>query len=239
MRAISVSALAIAFLAVACESKSGGSGAAASSSAAPGAAAGCPDGSSGEGTTSSPCKAGSPTSRLMELKWTGKIGSKGPIFAVTNKAKRPISQGDVQVYFYDAAGKQLQVSLLGMSDKKSHFWTSGAVFNGDGVKAGETQEVEFGQGPAMFPAGAVNAEGEASRVCFATGKPDWDCDVNWENAALKGDTRAQVAPAPPGAKPFVAAGAASAPSAAVAAGKPTTGPAKTTAPGPTKPPRRP
>ena len=237
-----------AFLLVAgCQAKLTGIGPGGSASAAAPAAA-CPDGSSGEGTVMSPCKAASPASRMMEVKWTGKIGSKGPIFSVKNNATRAISQGDVRVWFYDASGKQLDVAhMLGMGDRTfKYFWTSGAVF-GDGINPGASAEVELGQGPAMFPAGAVNAEAEAVRVCFATGKPDWDCDVNWENPALKTDARAQLAAAPAGAQAFAGSGAAASASASAAPGagaKPAaqaagTAAAKTLVHTPPAPPRAP
>ncbi|HTQ05689.1 MAG TPA: hypothetical protein VMI54_17625, partial [Polyangiaceae bacterium] len=72
----------------------------------------CPEGSSGLGTSAEPCKA-SGDSRMMEVKWTGKTPDEGPKFAVTNKSKKSILYGSVAVYFYDKAGKQLEVTYGG------------------------------------------------------------------------------------------------------------------------------
>ena len=92
------------------------------------------------------------------------------------------------------------------------------------MKSGETKEFAFGPRAQSFPAGAVNAEAEMVTAGFASGKPDWDADVFWENKNISVETRAQIAGPPAGAQAFVAAPAASAKPDAGAAkpGTPTT-----------------
>ena len=68
----------------------------------------CPQGSSGEGTFNDPCEA-TGTARMMEVAWTKKIDDEGPKFKVTNKSPSVILYGKIAVYFYDKAGKQLEV----------------------------------------------------------------------------------------------------------------------------------
>jgi hypothetical protein len=72
----------------------------------------CPEGSSGIGTSDSPCK-GSGDARMMEVKWTGKTTDEGPKFQVINKTKKQILYGSVAAFFYDKKGKQLQVTSGG------------------------------------------------------------------------------------------------------------------------------
>ena len=69
----------------------------------------CPKGSSGVGTTDKPCL-GSGDSRMMEVAYTGKTTDQGPKFSIVNKADQQILFGALYVYFYDKAGKQLQVT---------------------------------------------------------------------------------------------------------------------------------
>ena len=81
----------------------------ASASAAPtGPVHDCPAGSSGDATLAKPCEA-SGTARMMEVTWTGKITDEGPSFRVVNKATATILYGKLVAYFYDKAGKQLEV----------------------------------------------------------------------------------------------------------------------------------
>jgi hypothetical protein len=69
----------------------------------------CPKGSSGGGTFDKPCEANK-SARLMEATWTGKTDDKGPQFRITNKSTLAILYGKIAVYFYDKAGKQLEVT---------------------------------------------------------------------------------------------------------------------------------
>src|SRR5262245_22010047 len=68
----------------------------------------CPKDSSGVGTFKEPCE-GKGIARMMEVAWTGKIADEGPSFRVTNKSELTILYGKILVYFYDKAGKQLEV----------------------------------------------------------------------------------------------------------------------------------
>src|SRR6187551_3926691 len=93
----------------------------------------CPDGSSGVGTQAEPCL-GKGDSRMMEVTYTGKTTDEGPKFSVINKSKNPILYGSLVAYFYDKAGKQLEVT----TDGKPHPMQvcSGRIFAG-AVKPGE------------------------------------------------------------------------------------------------------
>src|SRR5262245_17889862 len=75
----------------------------------------CPKGSKGPGTSAKPCLAGG-DARMMEVKYTGKTTDEGPKFSIVNKADTQVLYGSLAVYFYDKAGKQLQVT----SDGKPH-----------------------------------------------------------------------------------------------------------------------
>ena len=46
---------------------------------------------------------------MMEVTWTGKMDDAGPSFRVVNKGKETILYGKAYAYFYDKAGKQLDV----------------------------------------------------------------------------------------------------------------------------------
>src|SRR5262249_50091892 len=74
----------------------------------------CPKGSSGPGTSDKPCLA-SGDSRMMEVTYTGKTEDQGPKFQIVSKADSQILFGSLVVYFYDKAGKQLDVTA---GDKK-------------------------------------------------------------------------------------------------------------------------
>src|SRR5262245_46167430 len=77
-------------------------------SATPALRSDCPKGSSGPGTFDKPCEQKGAV-RLMEATWTGKTDDKGPFFKITNKTSQVILYGRITVYFYDKAGKQLEV----------------------------------------------------------------------------------------------------------------------------------
>ena len=112
----------------------------------------CPDGSSGVGTLSEPCL-GKGDSRMMDVAYTGKTTDEGPKFSIVNKSKRPILFGSLVAYFYDKAGKQLDVTADGKPRPMQ--LCSGRIFAG-AVKPGETitggvdgiGEIEVTIGPA-------------------------------------------------------------------------------------------
>jgi hypothetical protein len=99
----------------------------------------CPEGSSGIGTSGEPCK-GSGDTRMMEVTYTGKTTDEGPKFKVVNKTKKSILYGSVAVYYYDKAGKQLEVTHGGKPRPMQI--CSGNIFAG-AVKPEETIFVFF------------------------------------------------------------------------------------------------
>ena len=145
----------------------------------------CPDGSSGIGTFDEPCK-GSGTSRMMEVRYTGKTTDEGPKFSVTNKSKLPILHGSIAVYFYDKAGKQLEVAS---SEKpRPNKTCSGNIFAGQ-VKPDEKIYVFFScVKKSHVPEGTVTIEAEAQKVGFAdeSGKTN---EFYWLNEELVPDAR--------------------------------------------------
>ncbi len=140
----------------------------------------CPEGTTGEGSFKEPCKATGKT-RIMEVKWTGKIGDKGPSFKVTSKAKLEILYGNIIVYFYDKAGKQLEVGGGGKARK----WLScgGNIFAGP-MKAGEKAVLTFScVKKKHVPEGTAAIEGELKTVGF-TAKSGKRADTYWRNTDL-------------------------------------------------------
>ncbi|HEV8244574.1 MAG TPA: hypothetical protein VGP93_02270, partial [Polyangiaceae bacterium] len=124
----------------------------------------CPEGSSGVGTSAKPCLAKG-DSRMMEVKYTGKTTDEGPKFSVTNKSKNPILFGVVEAYFYDKAGKQLQVTAGGKPRPMQS--CSGNIFAG-AVKPDEKIFVFFScVKKEHVPEGTVTIEAEAKTVGFS------------------------------------------------------------------------
>jgi len=145
----------------------------------------CPKGSSGVGTSDKPCL-GSGDSRMMVVAYTGKTTDEGPKFSVVNKADSPILFGSINVYFYDKAGKQLQVTS---GDKQRASQTcSGNIFAG-AVKPAEKIFIFFScVKKANVPEGAVTIEAEVKTVGFADeeGKKN---EYYWSNPDLVPDER--------------------------------------------------
>jgi hypothetical protein len=145
----------------------------------------CPKGSSGVGTSEKPCLA-SGDSRMMEVTYTGKTTDEGPKFAVVNKSNNQILFGSLVVYFYDKAGKQLQVTA---GDKKRPDQVcSGNIFAG-AVKPGEKIFVFFScVKKDQVPAGSVTIEAEVKTVGFAdeAGRKN---EFYWSNPDLVPDER--------------------------------------------------
>jgi hypothetical protein len=145
----------------------------------------CPEGSKGDGTYDDPCVATGKT-RIMEVKWNGKISDKGPTFQVINKSDLEILYGRIFVYFYDKAGKLLEVG--GDDDKKKHIACGGNIFAGP-MKAGEKAFLNFSCiKKDDVPEGAQAIEGELETVGFTddTGKKS---DTYWQNKDLVPDDR--------------------------------------------------
>lgn len=145
----------------------------------------CPEGSSGIGTSTEPCL-GSGNARMMEVAYTGKTTDQGPKFSVTNKSKKPILYGSLAVYFYDKAGKQLQVTADGKPRPKQ--LCSGNIFAG-AVKPDEKIYVFFScVKKEHVPEGTATIEAELKTVGFAddTGNRS---EFFWSNPDLVPDER--------------------------------------------------
>lgn len=149
----------------------------------------CPDGSKGEGTFNNPCEA-TGDSRMMDVVWTGKMDDKGPFFKVTNKSKSVILYGKIAVYFYDKAGKQLEVpSTSGAADKARPYHTCGGNMFGGVMKAGEKAVLTFScVKKERVPDGATAIEAEMQMVGFADAS-EKSIDYYWRNNDLTPDAR--------------------------------------------------
>ena len=145
----------------------------------------CPKGSSGPGTSDKPCL-GSGEARMMEVAYTGKTTDQGPKFSIVNKADSQILYGSLVVYFYDKAGKQLQVKA---GDKTKPMQTcAGNIFAG-AVKPGEKIFMFFScVKKEHVPEGTVSIEGEVKTVGFAdeAGKTN---EFFWSNPDLAPEER--------------------------------------------------
>jgi hypothetical protein len=166
-----------------------------SASASPSAAASvteppheCPSGSSGLGSFAKPCDAKG-TARLMEVKWK-KTGDAGPSFSVTNKSQLVIVWGSLAVYFYDKAGKQLEVKDPSASPPQSHpYHTCSGKFFGGVMNPAEKAVLTFScVGKSVVPEGTASVEAEMQMVGFAdtSGKK---IDFYWRNNDLVPDAR--------------------------------------------------
>jgi hypothetical protein len=145
----------------------------------------CPEGSSGIGTSGEPCK-GSGDSRMMEVKYGGKTYDEGPKFSVTNKTKKQILYGSVAVYFYDKAGKQLQVTHGGKPRPMQI--CSGNIFAG-AVKPDEKIWVFFScVKKEHVPEGTKTIEAEMKMVGFAD-EAGTKNEYYWSNMDLIPDER--------------------------------------------------
>src|SRR5262249_28865946 len=147
----------------------------------------CPKGSAGPGTFTSPCE-GKGSTRLMEVTWTGKIDdAKGPSFKVVNKSELTILFGRAFVYFYDKAGKQMDVKGEGGKTFPKHS-CSGNLFAGV-MKPGEKATMWFScVGKSDIPDGAKAIEVEMETVGFADAS-EKKSDFYWKNGSLVPDAR--------------------------------------------------
>jgi hypothetical protein len=131
---------------------------------------------------------------MMTVQWK-KTGDSGPSFAVTNKGKLVIVWGKIAVYFYDKAGKQLDVastddSAQGAQGAKSKkFHTCSGQFFGGIMNPAEREVLTFSCVPkTIVPDGTSSIEAEMQMVGFAdtTGKK---IDFYWRNSDLTPDAR--------------------------------------------------
>lgn len=162
-------------------------------SAAASAAAGppkeCPKGSAGEGSFAKPCEAKG-KDRLMEVTWNGKIDDKGPYFRVTNKATQTVLYGKIAVYFYDKAGKQLDVQDTAATPPKAvpYRTCSGNMFSGV-MKPAEKAVLTFScVEKKHVPEGTAAIEAEMQTVGF-TDASEKKVESYWRNNDLSPDAR--------------------------------------------------
>ncbi|MET0789988.1 MAG: hypothetical protein ABW061_00575 [Polyangiaceae bacterium] len=145
----------------------------------------CPDGSSGVGTQAEPCL-GKGDSRMMEVTYTGKTTDEGPKFSIVNNSKHPILFGSLVAYFYDKAGKQLDVSTDGKPRPMQV--CSGRIFAG-AVKPGEKIFMFFScVKKAHVPEGTAAIQAEVKTVGF-TDDAGRESIFYWSNPDLAPDKR--------------------------------------------------
>lgn len=146
----------------------------------------CPKGSAGPGTLTAPCEAKG-NSRAMEVTWTGKMDDAGPSFRVINKSEKTILYGKVVVYFYDAAGKQMDIAGEGGKARKNHGCT-GNLFAGV-MKPGEKAVITFScVKKSIVPEGAKAIEAEMQTVGFADAS-EKKSEYYWRNNELVPEAR--------------------------------------------------
>ena len=158
----------------------------ASAPAEPVKPADCPAGSSGEGSLSKPCIAKG-KDRMMEVVWTGKMTDGGPSFKVHNKAKLDILYGNVVVYFYDKAGKQLELKDAAGKPRPDQT-CAGKIFDGV-MKANEKAVITFScVKKDHVPEGAVAIEAEMQTVGYVE-SGGTNISFYWKNPELTPDAR--------------------------------------------------
>ncbi len=164
--------------------------AAPSASAAPEPHHDCPANSAGEGSFAKPCEAKG-TERMMTVKWT-KTDDKGPNFSVKNVGKSTILYGKIVVYFYDKAGKQIDIPDTSETPPKTkHFHSCFGNFFQGVMKPGESATLTFSCVPKrIIPDGTVTIEAEMQSVGFPDAT-DKKVDFYWRNADLSPAARAK------------------------------------------------
>lgn len=127
---------------------------------------------------------------MMEVKWTNKTDDKGPFFSVQNKSPAVILYGKIAVYFYDKAGKQLQVKDTAATPPKDvpYRLCSGNMFGGI-MKVNEKATVQFScVKKEHVPEGTAAIEAEMVSVGFAD-STEKKSEFYWHNPELSPDTR--------------------------------------------------
>jgi pyruvate/2-oxoglutarate dehydrogenase complex dihydrolipoamide acyltransferase (E2) component len=146
----------------------------------------CPAGSSGDASLAKPCDAKG-AARMMEVTWTGKMTDTGPSFRVVNKSPSVILYGKMVAYFYDKAGKQLDVKDSA-GKTHPHHTCLGNLFGGV-MKPAEKAVITFScVKKDTAPEGTAQIEAEMETVGFADAtekKSEWF----WRNKDLTPDTR--------------------------------------------------
>jgi hypothetical protein len=140
------------------------------------------------GSLAKPCEAKG-TDRMMEVTWTGKMNETGsPTFRVVSKSKLVILYGKIVTYFYDKAGKQLEVPAGSSGKPRQHQDCPGNIFGGV-MKPAEKAVINFScVGKSSVPEGATAIEAEIQTVGFADAEGKHS-DFYWKNEELTPDTR--------------------------------------------------
>ena len=156
-------------------------------SAAPEPPHDCPAGSAGPGSFTKPCDAKG-SSRMMEVKWK-KTDDKGPSFAITNKAKLVVVYGKIAVYFYDKAGKQLDVQDDTNPANSRPYHTCAGKFFGGPMNPAEKAVLTFSCVPkSVVPDGTATIEAEMQMVGYGD-TTEKKIDFYWRNNDLAPDAR--------------------------------------------------
>ena len=162
----------------------------ASASAAPEVQHDCPAGSTGLGSFSHPCEAKG-NARMVTLVWNGKSDDKGsPWFNVKSKAPKTMLYGHLAIYFYDKAGKQIDVKEAVEGSDKTHAYhaCAGNVFQG-GLNPNENARYTFScMKKSDMPEGATSMQAEASTVGFADASLKKN-EFYWKNPDLAPEKR--------------------------------------------------
>jgi hypothetical protein len=150
----------------------------------------CPAGSTGDGTLAKPCDAKG-NARMMEVTWTGKMADGGPQFRVVNKSPSVILYGKFVAYFYDKAGKQLEVKDATGKEHPNQPCV-GNLFSGI-MKPAEKAVITFScVKKEHVPEGTVAIEGEMQMVGFADAS-EKKSEYYWRNNDLTPEKRAKGA----------------------------------------------
>jgi hypothetical protein len=143
----------------------------------------CPKDSKGGGTQRQPCEA-SGDKRFMEVKYL-RIEDKGPAFNVRNTSDATVNYGEVQIYFYDKAGKQIATK-----DNKKKLTCAGAKLFDGPMKKGDFFKINFTCLPKDgVPDGVDTIEAEIDMVDIADKADDKKVDLYWRNKDLAPDER--------------------------------------------------
>jgi hypothetical protein len=125
----------------------------------------------------------------MTVRWT-KTDDKGPNFSIKNVGSKTILYGRIVVYFYDKAGKQLDVKDDSETPPKTlpSETCSGNFFQGV-MKPGESAVLTFSCVPKKsIPDGTATIEAEMQMVGFADSTEKKN-DFYWRNPDLTPDVR--------------------------------------------------
>jgi hypothetical protein len=145
----------------------------------------CPPKSNGTGSFVKPCEAKG-GERIMKVRWT-KTDDKGPNFNIKNVGPITIVYGKIAVYFYDKAGKQLDLADESGKPKK-YLTCSGNIFQGV-MKPAESAVLTFSCVTKKdIPDGTAAIEGEMPMVGFADAT-EKKIDFYWRNADLTPNAR--------------------------------------------------